>query len=264
MRKIISAYRTSSLYIIKVRYRLIKRIRFKATRLLVFLFFRLWIKEVSGFDNVPAQGPALLVSNHLSYYDFLILGCLFRQQIVFLAVKKISQTFFVRWFTKMHIVVYVDRDRPGSTFFREVLRHLEAGKLVVIYPEGTRSRTGKMLKPKPGFVKLAMVANLPIIPIAMKGTYEILPPHKHIPRLTKCKVIVGKRMYVSPENPVFSDVFFQHRGDRKFRNLTAEQMQEVAIRIMDKVRMLAEEDWDDSFVEMKEQAETEVTAEVKS
>jgi len=82
----------------------------------------------------------------------------------------------------------------------------------------------------------------------MKGTYEILPPHRNIPRFTKCKVVVGKRMYISPGNPDFTDVFFEQRGNRKFSKLTNQQLQKIAIRIMDKVRLLADEVWEDSVI----------------
>jgi 1-acyl-sn-glycerol-3-phosphate acyltransferase len=103
--------------------------------------------------------------------------------------------------------------------------------------------------PKPGFVKLAMRANVPIIPVAMKGTYEILPPHGHIPRFKKCRIVIGKKMYVSPENPEFSDIFFRRKGERKFGNLTDEEMQEIAVRLMNKIRAWSEQEWDDSAKE---------------
>jgi hypothetical protein len=88
----------------------------------------------------------------------------------------------------------------------------------------------------------------------MKGTYEILPPNKRIPRLRKCSVIIGKKMYISPENPEFKDVFFAHRGWRKFENLTKEQMEEIAVRIMEKVRISAGEQWDESAIKEAQQA----------
>ncbi|MBD3246474.1 MAG: hypothetical protein GF333_05625 [Candidatus Omnitrophica bacterium] len=229
---------------LRVRYRFYRRMWFKTIRLATFFFFRLWIKELEGFDRIPEGRSALLVSNHLSYYDFLILGALFRHHIVFLAVNKIRATPFIRWFTKLHFVVYVDRDHPGPVFFKQVMRHIQAGKLIVVYPEGSRSRTGKMLRPKPGFVKLAMRANIPIIPVAMRGTYEILPPQRKIPRFRKCAVRVGNRMYISPNNPEFTDVFFAEPRE-KISDLSKEQIEEVAVRVMEKVRMLAGEEWDE-------------------
>lgn len=236
-------------YTLKVRYRFIRRIQLRIIRVVLSLFFKLWVKRIYGLENIPSRGPALLISNHLSYYDFIILGAFFHQNIVFVARKKIKQTPTIKMFLRWHTVIYIDRDQPGISFFREIIKHLEDGKLVVIYPEGTRSRTGKMSKPKHGFVKLAIKTNVPIVPVAMKGTYEILPPHKRIPRLRKCSVIVGEKIYISPENPEFRDIFFERRKTDKFMNLTKEQMETIAIRIMEKVRILANEQWNGDILE---------------
>jgi 1-acyl-sn-glycerol-3-phosphate acyltransferase len=214
-------------------------------RFVVMLFFRTWIKEVVGMKNIP-KGPAIFVSNHLSYYDFLVFGSLLNHYSVFVASKKVGESFLVGWFTKLSHVVYVDQERPGFTFFRDIIRHLEKGRSVIIYPEGTRSRTGKMFKPKEGFVKLAIKANVPIIPVAMKGTYEILPPDKHIPRLKRCKITIGQKIYISPENPMFKDISFIKKDVNKSFTLNNEDTQKIAFRIMDKIRLLADEEWDES------------------
>ncbi|MFA4889212.1 MAG: lysophospholipid acyltransferase family protein [Candidatus Omnitrophota bacterium] len=201
---------------------------------------------MDGTHNIPTRGPVIFVSNHLSYYDFLVFGAILRNYIVFLAQKKIRKTFLISWFAKLHNVIYVDKDYPGYSFFKELIRNLEARKQLVIYPEGSRSRTGKMLKPKIGFIKLAMKTNVPIIPVAMKGTYEILPPQKRIPRLRRCNVIIGKKIYISPDNPEFTDIFAKQSIGKRFMNLSDEGLQEIAVRIMDNIRVLAEEEWDDS------------------
>jgi len=259
-RKAINASRADFVWTAKSRYRMARKARFKTLRLAVFNFFKLWIREIDGLENIPKRGPAIFICNHLSYYDFLIFGSIMRDYIVFLAQKKINETFFVKWFTRFHNVVYVDKDKPGTTFFKNVIKYLESKKMLMIYPEGTRSRSGKMLAPKPGFVKLAMRANVPIIPVALKGTYEILPPHRHIPRLRKCKVVIGKKIYISPENPDFSDIFFRRKGERKFGNLTDEEMQEVAIILMNKIRMWSEQEWDGSAREEINKLTTNVVA----
>jgi 1-acyl-sn-glycerol-3-phosphate acyltransferase len=226
--------------------RIVRITTFKITRFTIAKFFQLWIKKIVGIDNIPPKEPAIFVCNHRSYFDFIILGSIILKDIIFLAQRKISRTFFISWLTRFHKVIYIDTDYPGSSFFKRMLRYLDTGKSVVIYPEGTRSRTGKMLLPKLGFVKLAMKANVPIIPVAMKGTYQILPPHRYIPNFKKCEIIINKKMYISPDNPDFRDIFFRRRDLRKFSRLTKEELQEVAIRIMDKIRILANEEWDDN------------------
>jgi len=236
----------------KTKYQQIIELKLKICRLIGEFFLKLWIKKVTGFENIPSNMAAILVSNHLSYFDFLLLGSLFRKKIVFLAVEKIKRIPFIKWFTKFHIVIFINREHPGVAFFREIIRYLESGRLLVVYPEAGRSRTGKMMKPKLGFVKLAMKTNTPVIPIAMKGTYDILPPHRRIPRLKRCEIIVGKKIYISPNNPEFEAIFFDCQEGKKFSNLTKAQLTELAIYIMDKVRQLAGQEWDDTI---KEEAE---------
>lgn len=244
-KKIVNLYRSSIAYFIRLRYRLARRIRFKITRLAVFAFFRLWIKEVIGVENIPIKKAAIFVSNHTSYYDFLILGALLKNYVTFIASKKIEETFFIRWFTKLHNIIYVNQERPGYSFFRNMIRHLKSGKTLIIYPEGTRSRTGKMLAPKYGFVKLAIIANVPVIPIAMKGTYEILAPSRHIPRLKKCSVVIAEKIYISPDNYLLKDIFISKDGRKKNINqLTKNDLQKIAIYIMDEIRAMADEQWD--------------------
>ncbi len=231
----------------QVRFRFLRRLHFKIMRLAVFSFFRLWIDKIVGFHNIPVNGSVIFVSNHLSYYDFLIFGAMMRSYIVFLAQKKINETFFIRWFTKLHNVVFVDKDYPGYSFFKELMRHLKNQRHLLIYPEGSRSRTGKMFRPKIGFVKLALLAGVPVVPLTMKGTYEILPPHKRVPVLRRCKVVIGKKVSISPDNPAFHDIFLRQPKELKPGKLSDEAMEEIAVRIMNDIRILAGQEWDDSI-----------------
>jgi 1-acyl-sn-glycerol-3-phosphate acyltransferase len=245
----VNLYRLTITRIVKLRYRLIRRIRFKIVRLTVFAFFRLWIKEIRGIENIPIKKPAIFISNHMSYFDFLILGAMLKNYVTFVASKKIKQTFFIKWFTKLHNVVYIDQDYPGYSFFRDIMRHLKAGKAIIIYPEATRSRSGKMLMPKYGFVKLAILADVPIIPITMKGTYEILPPDSRIPRLKKCTVIIGKKILISSNHHLLKNIYAsERRKNINVDQLTKNDLQKIALQIMNTIRITAGEEWDASAI----------------
>ncbi len=239
-------YRRITFYIASVWYRVLRKARFRILRLLVFFMWRLWVKKVEGFENIPHQEPAIIVCNHSSYYDFFVLASVLKKQTTFVAVKGLSQRKFVGWFMKLDTIIYVDREKPGYSFFKEVMRQLAGRKLVVIYPEGTRSRSGNMLEPKIGFIKLALKTNVPVIPIAMKGTYEILPPEQSLPRLKKCEVHIGKRIYISPSTPLLRDVFFKQKGMRQFRNLGDKECSEIAFRIMNEIRKVSGQAWDET------------------
>ena len=235
-----------SLQKLKVRIRAARRSGFKFLRALVFFMWRLWVRKIEGLENIPENEPVIIVSNHQSYFDFFILASVLRRQTVFVAVKGLSERPFVGWFMKLDTIVYVDRDKPGLSFFKELIRHLDAGKQIVLYPEGLRSRSGKMLPPKTGFLKLALKQNVPILPVVMKGTYEILPPNKHIPAFKRCDVIFGKKMYISPSTPLFKDVFLEGPKNGRYSNLNDEQLNMVAYRVMDIVRQLSGQAWDET------------------
>jgi len=230
----------------KVRIRAARRSGFKFLRSLVFFMWRLWVRKVEGLENIPENEPVIIVSNHQSYFDFFILASVLRRQTVFVAVKGLSERPFVGWFMKLDTIVYVDRDKPGLSFFKELIRHLDAGKQIVLYPEGLRSRSGKMLPPKTGFLKLALKQNVPILPVVMRGTYEILPPNKHIPAFKRCDVIFGKKIYISPSTPLFKDVFSEGAKNGKYSNLNDDQLNRVAYRVMDIVRQLSGQAWDET------------------
>lgn len=250
LRKLGSQPRRLCLAFIGTRYRLFRQLRFKYLRLLVFFMWRLWLRKIHGLEKIPLNEAAIVVSNHLSYFDFFILASALKKQTVFVAVKNLDKRSFVGWFMKLDIIVYVDREKPGYKFFKELMWHLNTQRrLVVLYPEGTRSRSGKMLAPKPGFIKLAIKTSVPIIPVAMRGTYEILPSQKSIPAMRKCDIYIGDKFYISPQNPELKDIFFRKRSSgRRFEDLDDDELQEIAFRIMEKVRTMANQEWDESVI----------------
>lgn len=267
VRRVINRYQRVTLYFLKLRYRfirrftfrfhnlfiwfvttrfrLLRRLRFRILRLLIFFIWRLWVAEVHGFQKIPMNEGAVIVSNHLSYFDFWILSAVLKHNTVFIAVKNLDKRGIVGWTMKLNTIVYVDRDKPGASFFKKIMWYLtDQARSVVIYPEGTRSRSGRMLVPKPGFVKLALKAGVSIIPVAMRGTYDVLPPEGHFPRFRKCDVYILDKTYISPSNPEFYDIFFGKKGDRRFEDLNDDELQEIAFRIMDRVRMHAGQEWE--------------------
>jgi 1-acyl-sn-glycerol-3-phosphate acyltransferase len=244
-RRIYNKYKELTLFFIALRYRFLRRLRFKYVRLLVYVGFRLWLKKIHNAERLPQKGPAIIVSNHTSYYDWSVLSAVYnREYLVFLGAQELLNRPIVSWLMKLNILIYIDRERPGLSYFREVVRRLKQGRIVVIYPEGKRSKSGKMIEPKTGFLKLAMLVNAPIIPIGMKGTYDILPPHKKIPRFRKCEIFVDEPIMVEENNPLFKDIFLkEHDGDE----LSDKGLTQVAVRIMDRIGKNVGQEWDDSF-----------------
>ncbi|GAA2790463.1 lysophospholipid acyltransferase family protein [Kribbella solani] len=153
---------------------------------LVKLFFR---PKVTGVEHVPTEGPALLVSNHLAFSDSIFLPVSVPRQIVFPAKSeyftapglkgKLVATFF-------RSVGQIPIDRSGGRASLAALNTglgiLEQGGLFGIYPEGTRSPDGRLYKGKTGVARMAIVAGVPVIPVAMIGTEKLQPPGRIWPK----------------------------------------------------------------------------------
>ena len=140
--------------------------------------------RVDGRRNVPRRGPALLIANHQSFLDPVIVGLGMPRQVCFLARK----TLFVnRGFTALIRslnAVPVDQEGFAKEGLRTVLELLRAGQAVVIFPEGERTSTGQMQPFRPGVQLLIKRAQAPIVPVGIAGAFEALPRTRKLPRLS--------------------------------------------------------------------------------
>jgi len=199
-------------------YRLTKPI----LRAILHLF---WIKEVEGIENVPRSDSAIIAVNHCSYLDFFIISAAIRRRLYFLAAQELHRVSFLRWFMRYNERIYLDRERPGVRSFREVVKTLQRKKLAVLFPEGTRSEDGKIHRGKLGFVKLAIVAKVPIIPVGISGTFNVLPRNVPFPRFSRsCEVHIGE--------PILLNEYFE-------RKISKNALQEIADDIMGKISKLS-------------------------
>ncbi len=221
--------------------RLIRRLSFRSFRASIGLFLFLWIRKIHHLEKLPRAGPALLVSNHLSHFDWLVIGAVFWKHLVFVGTKELHVLPCIRWLEKLDSTVFIDRDRPEIDTYNEIAHHLRQKHVVVIYPEGTRSRTGMRQPVKFGFVKLAYLTKVPIVPVGMKGTFEILPPYKRFPRFKRCEVFIGDPIFVIPESPLFQDLFAISPSPRR---LSEEICQEMGERVMDGIGKMLGPQWD--------------------
>lgn len=135
--------------------------------------------RVSGRENIPASGSAMLVCNHLSHLDVLVLGILLKRPLNFVA--RSSLFFFpLGLFIRSLGAFPFQRDGIGAQGLKETLRRLKSGGIVTLFPEGTRSSDGDLAELKSGIALLARKARVPILPAAIAGTFEAWPnssPH---------------------------------------------------------------------------------------
>jgi 1-acyl-sn-glycerol-3-phosphate acyltransferase len=138
----------------------------------------LWRSRVIGREKLPQRGPAVLVANHQSLVDILVLYGLYRP-FKWVSKAELFRVPVVGWNMVLNDYVRVRRgDRESIRAMMEhCRRHLARGSPVLIFPEGTRTATGALQPFKDGAFRLAHETGVPLIPIAVRGTFDTLPKH---------------------------------------------------------------------------------------
>lgn len=165
------------------------------------LLYLLGRPKVQGLEHLPRSGAAILASNHLAVADSFYLPLVVSRRITFLAKAEYFtgtglKGRFQRWFYTVAGQVPIDRTDADSaqSALTTAQRILDAGKLLGMYPEGTRSPDGRLYKGKTGIARLALETGVPVIPVAMVGTDVVNPPGSKMWRFGKVEVRIGKPM----------------------------------------------------------------------
>ncbi len=148
--------------------------------------------EIIGFENMPSGG-FVIAANHIGRLDAaLAYYFLDRPDIIMVVAEKYEKYAILRWLVKLVNGMFVDRYNADIHAIRETLRRLQQGRVFTITPEGTRSKTGNLNEAKPGGIYLAWKAGVPVIPVALTGTEDLVVVErlKHLKRLD-IKVTVG-------------------------------------------------------------------------
>jgi len=196
-------------------------------KITIIPLIKLWVKKANGLENLPKDGAAILAANHLSYADHLIIGAYLATKVnrrfSFLAKKEYFQGLQKYWYNYVGAIP-LDRQKGGKSALRIALKALKEGKLVIIYPEGTRSLTGNLQKAKTGIARLALLSRAPVLPIGLIGTFEILPKGKYLPKFMRTTISIGK--------PLYFQEFYNKKINKKMLN-------EVTTRIMKEIAKLS-------------------------
>ncbi|HSB88196.1 MAG TPA: lysophospholipid acyltransferase family protein [Ilumatobacteraceae bacterium] len=167
----------------------------RARRLIRPVATRLWRFDLQGFDRLPEEGPAILCSNHVSFLDSAFLMLHVPRNISFVGKAEYMDSWKTKYLFPMMGMIPIDR--AGGDKSQAALdtaeRVLRRGELFGIFPEGTRSRDGKLHKGRTGAARLALKVGCPIFPVGMIGTREIQPPDAKLPKLRRaCTIKIGR------------------------------------------------------------------------
>jgi 1-acyl-sn-glycerol-3-phosphate acyltransferase len=157
-------------------------------RLASWLFFRI---RYSGVDNIPREGPVLLVSNHQSHLDPPLIGAGVPRTVSYLARKTLFSNPFFSRLIRSYGAIPLDLENPLGGL-KEGLRRLRCGDAVLIFPEGTRSPDGEIHPFRKGFRMLAVRSQAIIVPVAIDGAYQSWPRSKKFPRPGRVRVHFGR------------------------------------------------------------------------
>jgi 1-acyl-sn-glycerol-3-phosphate acyltransferase len=165
-----------------------------------------WRPTVEGLHHVPATGPVIVASNHLSFIDSVVIPVVVPRKVVFLAKSDYFTGTGVKgalsraWFEGLGMLP-VDRDdtRAAMASLDTALDVLRRGEAFGIYPEGTRSRDGRLYRGRTGVAHLALTAGCPIVPVGLQGTERLQPVGARWPRLAKVTVRFGEPIAVAGE-----------------------------------------------------------------
>ena len=178
---------------------------------LLKLIYRPWVR---GGENVPADGPAILASNHLAVIDSFFLPLMLDREIVFIG----KQEYFTGKGIKGRLVagfmrgvgtIPVDRGggKAGEAALNTGLRRLQEGGLFGIYPEGTRSPDGRLYRGKTGVARLALESGAPVLPVVMVGTNIAQPIGRKIPKIMRIGTVIGEPLDFSRYHGMEDDRF---------------------------------------------------------
>jgi 1-acyl-sn-glycerol-3-phosphate acyltransferase len=195
------------------------------------LFHLLFRPRITGRDNVPLTGPVILASNHLSFIDSIAIPTVAPRKVSYLAkAEYFTGTGVSGWLSRSLFsalaALPVEREthRAAQAALDTALAVLQDGGAFGIYPEGTRSRDGRLARGKTGVAWLALTADCPFVPVAVSGTEKVQPVGARYPRPARISITFGKPL-----------TFPEHHG--KAGNGRARR--EVTDRIMEAIAALS-------------------------
>jgi 1-acyl-sn-glycerol-3-phosphate acyltransferase len=156
------------------------------------LLYTYWQGQVHGASNVPKKGGFLVVSNHASNYDPLLLSCCVGRPVAYMAKEELFTVPVLRTASKIYGAYPVNRSNVGSSSIKYALEYLKNGWGAGVFLDGTRTPMGKIIKPKSGAALIAAKAQVPVLTVSMWGTEKIETPGHWLPAPVPLTLRIGE------------------------------------------------------------------------
>lgn len=174
--------------------------------------------KVEGIENLPQKTNFIVVANHSSFLDPVLIGAAIPRKIYWIALRDFYSSFWLRWIMDMTETL------PTGGASEKVVYSLMKNKNVGLFPEGTRNFDGKLKEFRRGAALLALKSGRPIVPCAILGAYEAFPRGVKFPKFLPIKVKIGKPKYLLKEFGDIIDDIYMQEGIFKIRNTIQEMM----------------------------------------
>lgn len=171
----------------------VRNVHWRTIQFLLQNIFSFWLHyRARGMENLPREGGALLVINHQSFLDPLLVGLPLQRPVSYLAREDLFRVPVIGWILRNTYVMPINRDAANPSSLREAIRRIEHGFYVGIFPEGTRTQTGQVGSLKPGFLLLLRRTSVPVIPVGIAGAFQAYPKGRLLPAPGVVRVVFGE------------------------------------------------------------------------
>lgn len=167
---------------------------FRISAFIFKIFAKIYLRGKGyGKENFPEKGPYIGVVNHNSNLDVVAMSLVVKNRVHTMAKDSLFRVPILKWWLKAVGMFPVVRNASDREAFKNAVSLLEKGEILFMAPEGTRKKeNGQRVRPKTGFIRLAQMTGLPVVPVAIWGTDKVLPPGAWFPRPVKVRTRVGK------------------------------------------------------------------------
>jgi 1-acyl-sn-glycerol-3-phosphate acyltransferase len=186
---------------------------------IAFALTLLFSLRITGRNNLPRTGPVLIVANHQSFLDPIVVGLATRRHLAYLARKTLFANRLLGPFLRAVNSVPIDQEGVGKEGIRNILTRLQEGWAVLVFPEGERTEDGQFNPLRPGVALLLSRAQVPVVPVGIAGAYHAWPRWRRWP--------IPSPLFLPATDRTIAAVVGKPRDPASLKGMTREQLLET-------------------------------------